>query len=110
MELKPCPFCGKNAVVNEDKCDGSKFYSVSCENCGVSTGCSENKQRMIDDWNRRNDKLLPCPYCGGNGLICQTEAEGKTYFMVACEDCGVNTFGSEDESEVIAAWNKRTPS
>ena len=110
MEMKSCPFCGKNATINETELDGSKLYSVSCENCGVTIGCSEDKQCLIDDWNRRCNKLLPCPYCDGKGLICESQIDGKTYLMVVCEDCGVSTFLSEDEAEVIAAWNKRTPS
>ena len=109
MTLNPCAFCGGKACVCEGEFDGEKVYSVSCENCGVSTGCFEDKQRVINDWNRRSDNLLPCPYCDGKALICESKINGKTYLMVACEDCGVSTFGSEDESEVIAAWNKRTP-
>lgn len=109
MELKPCPFCGKEVNIYKGEFDGSKIYSVSCENCGVSIGCSEDKHRMINDWNRRSDNLLPCPYCEGKALICESQINGKTYLMVACEDCGASTFGSEDEAEVIAAWNKRTP-
>lgn len=109
MELKPCPFCGKEAVLDESEYDGRKVYSVSCVDCGVSTGCSGDEQRVIDDWNRRDDNLLPCPFCEGKALISEAKINGKTYVMVSCEDCGMSTFGSEDETEVIAAWNKRTP-
>ena len=52
-------------------------------------------------------ELKTCPFCGGKASVCEAEAEGKIFFMVACEDCGVSTAGSDNEAEVITAWNKR---
>ena len=49
-------------------------------------------------------ELKTCPFCGGKASVCEAEAEGTMFF---CEDCGVSTAGSDNEAEVITAWNKR---
>lgn len=54
-------------------------------------------------------ELKLCPFCGGKASVCEAEFEGKMLFTVACENCGVSTAGSDDEAEVTAAWNERTP-
>ena len=52
-------------------------------------------------------KLKPCPFCGGEAKICQ---EKGAYWEVACEDCyaSVGVYNCyEDKGEAIEAWNKR---
>lgn len=49
--LKRCPFCGGEAVLNSD------FHQVSCGNplCGVlpQTWTSDTDEEAIERWNRR---------------------------------------------------------
>lgn len=56
-ELKPCPFCGGEARVDDDLChsDMSKtFYSVICKKCGARTTNNFTlKEDAIEQWNRR---------------------------------------------------------
>ena len=61
-ELKPCPFCGGEAVINEfidsDGKDSCKCCIVICKKCGCQTKCYEyflgvTKRNAIDAWNRR---------------------------------------------------------
>lgn len=112
-ELKPCPFCGGNASVNEGEFEGSKVFSVSCEKCGATTGGADNVQIVIDVWNKRTELqaaeevLKPCPYCGGEATTCEVDVEGQRVFSVVCVECGVSTFGSDNEAEVVGAWNRR---
>lgn len=47
--LKPCPFCGHDAIVF-GVCGVAK---VICSNCGASTGPRLSLQGAIEDWNRR---------------------------------------------------------
>ena len=107
MKIKSCPFCGGSASLDENEFEGGKVYCVYCENCGASTGASEDKQRVIDDWNKR-EEIAPCPFCGGKALVSEVEIEGEKYLSVICEKCGISTFASQDETEVKAAWNTRT--
>ena len=58
-ELKPCPFCGGEAEVNEDRLDGYTIFIVSCENskCPVIVEtmhrAGNTKAQAIEAWNRR---------------------------------------------------------
>ena len=52
-ELKACPFCGGQAVACEADVEGETLYLVSCEECGVSTPCSDDPVEMTALWNKR---------------------------------------------------------
>lgn len=49
-ELKPCPFCGGEAIVSG--CDDT-LWSVICKKCAASIDYNETKQEAIEAWNRR---------------------------------------------------------
>lgn len=57
-------------------------------------------------------ELKPCPFCGEQPVLLETvETHPDRYtrwYNVRCETCGIEP-GAEYESEVIAAWNTRTP-
>lgn len=71
IELKPCPFCGGEAVArvspNSRSEEGASFYEVRCKKCGVHvTGKSfnfwvvkYNKEKpqdllsAVEEWNKR---------------------------------------------------------
>lgn len=53
-ELKPCPFCGREARImleEEDRPDDS-FHNIYCTNCGVQFWV-KSKSQAIEAWNRR---------------------------------------------------------
>ena len=55
--LKPCPFCGGNAVKavchkNPDNYDGAEFWVV-CAKCHIKTNRSLDEDEPVDLWNRR---------------------------------------------------------
>ena len=56
------------------------------------------------------DKLLPCPFCGGNDIqIDEMESfwdKNETSWRVLCIDCIAETAGDTKE-QAIAAWNRR---
>lgn len=49
-KLKPCPFCGGEAIV--DGCDDT-LWSVICEKCNASIDYNETKHDAIIAWNSR---------------------------------------------------------
>lgn len=57
-ELKPCPFCGGEAVLIKRKLktefypsDGS--YYAHCKKCIITTQPRKNAESVIEAWNRR---------------------------------------------------------
>lgn len=63
----------------------------------------------------QNDKLLPCPFCGGEAEIKKTTVQynhDKTRLdvYVCCKICGANT-GTWCDNEIgaINKWNRRKP-
>ena len=56
------------------------------------------------------DKLLPCPFCGGEAIVVKTERCGR---YVGCWDCGGRTeefetdYAGSAHDKAIAAWNRR---
>lgn len=67
-KLKPCPFCGGEARVNERYRGGTanrKMYWISCSACGISqqhdnTSGYRYQSKAIDRWNTRKpiDKVI----------------------------------------------------
>ena len=62
-ELKPCPFCGGEAEMQEiEVCDMSEYgespligYVVSCSNCCISfDGYFSSKEAAAEQWNNRS--------------------------------------------------------
>jgi len=51
-KLKSCPFCGFEGFLDKpDYYDG--LYHVICRRCGARTSSSQNKNHVINNWNRR---------------------------------------------------------
>lgn len=90
-ELKPCPFCGSDAIFS----DGYNHWYVRCSNqeCLVRTRRFLDKSKAKDCWNRRAkvvpmdcDKDRICPKCGKVMILCEDE---KTYYQIwECDGCG----------------------
>ena len=51
-------------------------------------------------------KLLPCPFCGGEGKVQLYSAKFDTYW-VFCKQCGMDSKMAETKSDAIAVWNYR---
>lgn len=49
------------------------------------------------------EKLLPCPFCGGEAII----DEGQGFFWVTCGECFASG-AATGEKQAIAAWNTRS--
>lgn len=67
--LKPCPFCGGEAVVHTF----GTGYIVECLECAVCTVCENTKAEAIAAWNRRvcvkqNAKMLDTNSVASSGV------------------------------------------
>lgn len=56
-ELKPCPFCGGNAEINQN---GRNGYTIECTKCHISKtqrvlrmSMEWLKLVMVENWNKR---------------------------------------------------------
>jgi len=64
-----------------------------------------------------HEKLLPCPFCGGEAELLKGDpglysAENHLYHAlkaVVCDQCISSSGWYLHEEEAIAAWNRRTP-
>jgi Lar family restriction alleviation protein len=61
--------------------------------------------------NTDTDKLLPCPFCGGEGELYEPNEEVA---VIACLQCNAEGgyYGGEDSStpdDAIRLWNTRAP-
>jgi len=56
-------------------------------------------------------KLLPCPFCGGKGVLAKTSCSYQDVFSVNCcfvyGRCRASIGNYETEDEAIKAWNTR---
>lgn len=53
-KLKPCPFCGSEALLWEIK--DCECYRVFCTKCPCGMGVSLEKNEAIEAWNKREEK------------------------------------------------------
>ena len=56
------------------------------------------------------EKLLPCPFCGGEAKMCHVTQlwEPKDSYWAKCVDCHTSGKHHKTEAEAIAAWNTRS--
>ena len=53
IELKPCPFCGGDAEMQQGKYQGLRTFYVSCLGCGARTDLEYDEEFAADLWNER---------------------------------------------------------
>lgn len=59
IQLKPCPFCGGKAILDEDlDCFYSGWKSVHCKNCHAKTDADKDERIAIQNWNNRADDVV----------------------------------------------------
>lgn len=58
IKLKPCPFCGGDAEMQQGKYQGLNTFYVSCCGCGAQTDHEYAEEFAAELWNGRvNDEV-----------------------------------------------------
>lgn len=52
-----------------------------------------------------NEKLNPCPFCGGEAILATKNMYGISFIF--CNHCGIEQPSYKTEEEAINAWNTR---
>lgn len=109
MKLKPCPFCGGEAQVNERYRGGTanrKMYWISCSACGVSqqhdnTSGYRYQSKAIDRWNRREpiDRIV-------EKLEAEMARDKKFWERDSDESCRGGYTAFEDAIEIVKSGGK----
>lgn len=114
-ELKPCPFCGGEAVVEKwRQFNMNAAYVVKCSECGATVPIwRETEEEATRQWNKRFDvtdkiELKTCPFCGGEAWfehLSECDDEG---YAVRCSECGIESPNCcSNEHEAAQWWNRR---
>lgn len=54
------------------------------------------------------EKLLPCPFCGGEARVCEQEIDACTkQYYVACDECDACSPSLCSKHKAAEAWNRR---
>ena len=109
--LKPCPFCGGDALVHRDSY-GRGLWTVSCKmhlECYAIEKYYQTREEAISAWNTRVSNLEPirsCPFCGGKAKVYRVV---NSVWKVSCKkvDCAFLCSDWKTPEEAIAAWNRR---
>lgn len=51
--LKSCPFCGGKDLSIYSKGINDRNYAVCCNTCDARGGRKRDKERAVEEWNRR---------------------------------------------------------
>lgn len=72
-KLKPCPFCGEKAVINEGTYEVGRYW-VCCRNGHGNGVRCDSIEEVVEEWNRRT---------GGGAVVAQVSPdEGKLRQLV----------------------------
>lgn len=53
VKPKPCPLCGREPELMEDRGAGATWYTIRCRHCLMDVGQFKTERRAIAAWNRR---------------------------------------------------------
>lgn len=63
------------------------------------------KSKKVSDNAMTEQKLKPCPFCGGEASIYVAYDDG---YCVCCDECGCCLPVYNTEEDAIREWNRRT--
>lgn len=84
--LNPCPFCGREAILESNKLRYETVYSAYCQKCGAEIA-RFSEHETVAAWNRRaqpENKPLTCEGCESQGKY---ENEVEYGYPSPCTDC-----------------------
>lgn len=108
--LKPCPFCGGEAVLNHGHmitATGQYLANVKCSECGIATRVvwstdspEEAVKEAIEAWNKRAERTAKVETYTDDQQetwsVCECGTEVYPYYTY-CPCCGAKLDWSDDE-------------
>lgn len=55
IELKPCPFCDGEVILETVDGNNPEGYYICCPKCDFESGVYSEPKFIIEKWNRRSD-------------------------------------------------------
>ena len=94
MKLKPCPFCGGEANIQEDNLFGT--FVPYCPNCLTQKGRFASRESAIEAWNRREpiDRII-------EKLEAEMARDKKFWERDSDESCRGGYTAFEDAIEIV---------
>lgn len=89
------------------RCKCGKHYNdiselIKCD-CNVPKGDSLNA--VLADVGER---LLPCPFCGGEGRQAMgKDMDGEEFYFIHCKCCASESGWGRSKGTAVMIWNKR---
>jgi Lar family restriction alleviation protein len=66
---------------------------------------NEYNKAMAEKCAEITTKLKPCPFCGGEAIVCHIQSEPGV--KIECEICGIGTPWYWSGTALARKWNKR---
>lgn len=91
--LKPCPFCGNDAILNEYRARKGYEASIQCSQCSASIVSitydtqQEATEKVVVEWNCRAYEDVK-PVVRGEWICYDQPMAGNPYCSYACTRCG----------------------
>lgn len=94
MELKPCPFCGGEAVIETIYVDTTQWFYPKCLRCNAEMNNLEPiRERAVKAWNNAPDfrvkQIIRCRDCENGRLTKNARGEPVVECCVICGLCQI---------------------
>lgn len=76
-ELKRCPFCGGEAILETVDGNSPKECYIYCPECDFESGVYSEPKFIVEKWNRRADNVSPVVRCKDCKHLVAVNVNGK---------------------------------
>lgn len=99
-DLKPCPFCGGEAILETVDGNSPEECYIYCPECDFESGVYSEPKFIIEKWNRRADVVHGRKIEDGDigcFWLCSLCNECLPYGAKYCPNCGAKMDGGDSD-------------